>query len=128
MGREIRRVPPNWEHPKDEDGDYLPLFDKDFVTACQEWAKEVEQYAEGKHKYQEYSPTWEDFLEDRHAPDLETHRLRRWKPEEATHYQVYETVTEGTPVSPVLSRAEMYQWLLNDGYTDPDAQMDSGLA
>ncbi len=23
MGREIRRVPPNWEHPKDDKGDFL---------------------------------------------------------------------------------------------------------
>ena len=25
MGREIRQVPANWEHPKDENGHYKPL-------------------------------------------------------------------------------------------------------
>lgn len=26
MGREVRRVPANWEHPKDERGNFIPLF------------------------------------------------------------------------------------------------------
>ena len=30
MGREIRRVPKNWEHPKDEEGYYLPMYEMDF--------------------------------------------------------------------------------------------------
>jgi len=25
MGREIRHVPENWEHPKDENGNYIPI-------------------------------------------------------------------------------------------------------
>jgi hypothetical protein len=34
MGREIRRVPANWEHPKDErDGGYIPMYDDDFDAA-----------------------------------------------------------------------------------------------
>jgi hypothetical protein len=37
MGREIRRVPPDWQHPKDEDGDHIPLFDESFRAAAQEW-------------------------------------------------------------------------------------------
>lgn len=31
MGREVRRVPAEWQHPKDERGRYIPLFDgKDY--------------------------------------------------------------------------------------------------
>ena len=29
MGREVRRVPKNWQHPKDEDGEFVPLFRED---------------------------------------------------------------------------------------------------
>lgn len=27
MHRKIRRVPANWEHPKDTDGNYIPMFE-----------------------------------------------------------------------------------------------------
>lgn len=27
MGREVRMVPANWEHPRNGRGDYEPLFD-----------------------------------------------------------------------------------------------------
>lgn len=35
MGREVRRVPQNWEHPKDQHG-YIPLFDG-HKKAAREW-------------------------------------------------------------------------------------------
>ena len=28
MGREVRKVPGDWQHPKDEKGHYIPLFDE----------------------------------------------------------------------------------------------------
>lgn len=38
---------------------------------------------------------------------------------EKTHYQIYETVSEGTPISPVFaSLQEMEEWLVNDGGRD----------
>jgi hypothetical protein len=76
MSREIRRVPPDWEHPKDEKGHYKPLFD----------------------------------------------RIHLWKKGEATHYQIYEDVSEGTPVSPIFaSLDEMKTWLLEQGYSEKAA-------
>lgn len=39
-----------------------------------------------------------------------------WVKEEPTAYQVYETVTKGTPISPVFpTRVELVDWLVNDG-------------
>lgn len=44
MGREIRRVPPNWEHPRYTEenapseqaiGGHIPLFDKTYEEALQ---------------------------------------------------------------------------------------------
>lgn len=34
MGREIRRVPKNWKHPRLEDGRYQPMFDQNYEEAC----------------------------------------------------------------------------------------------
>ena len=33
MGREIRRVPANWQHPKDGHGDYIPMYGRICYTA-----------------------------------------------------------------------------------------------
>ena len=33
MGRELRKVPANWEHPKDEDGKYHPMYNQYYGDA-----------------------------------------------------------------------------------------------
>lgn len=70
MGREVRMVPVDWEHPRTSkaDGRYLPL---------------------------------------EHMPD--------WSPEDRTHYQMYETCSEGTPISPVMETPEkLARWLADN--------------
>jgi hypothetical protein len=42
MGREIRRVPPNWEHPKDADGNYKSMYDWEYETAAREWLRDLQ--------------------------------------------------------------------------------------
>lgn len=37
MGREVRMVPPGWEHPKDANGKFIPLLDHDYENAVREW-------------------------------------------------------------------------------------------
>src|SRR3954471_15330108 len=70
MSREIRKVPKNWEHPKDEQGKYKPMFDE-----------------------------------------------QDWTEEEAVCFQIYETVSEGTPVSPMFDTlTDMEDWLVNMKY------------
>lgn len=34
MGTEIRRVPPDWEHPRDSHGEDLPIYGNDFDSAA----------------------------------------------------------------------------------------------
>lgn len=123
MGREIRRVPANWEHPTDERGRYRPLYDEDFATAAREWlnaciawdkgtAKEFEKHPEYKNEYPFY---WQY---DGNPPDAEYYRPA-WGEGEVTHYQIYENVSEGTPVSPVFATLdEMKVWLLSQGFSD----------
>ena len=116
MGREIRRVPANWEHPKKHNGDYQPLYDNDFDTAANKWEFEYEFWKTGKHP---------DQLRD---PDLRTRKFWEWweappdrdyyhpKWDNADWYQVYETVSEGTPVTPPFAtKDELIDYLVANG-------------
>jgi hypothetical protein len=49
MGREIRKIPADWQHPRwtEDDaprstliGEFRPVFDKDYETAADEWVAE----------------------------------------------------------------------------------------
>jgi hypothetical protein len=119
MSREIRRVTPNWQHPKDERGHYKPLHDNDYETASQEWEREYAKFmacsSEGRLKEYGCAHYWEYI----NAPDQELYRAEKWTPEEATAYQIYETVSDGTPVSPVFPDLDhLIQWLIDQGYSE----------
>lgn len=129
MGREIRRVPRGWEHPKDERGRYKPLFDEDYETAASEWARNFMAWENGEREQHGDAPRyfwdWEG-----NPPDEEYYRPA-WGDDEATHYQVYENVTEGTPVSPVFATLdELRAWLLEQGHSEHAASkfIEAGYA
>jgi hypothetical protein len=133
MGREIRRVPANWEHPKRKcphepwrggcseakaNGGLCsqPLNDDDFDTALTEWLAGYELWKKGEHEAQKDYPHW---LEDKYweyagaPPDPEYYRPK-W--ETAEWYQVYETVSEGTPVTPPFAtKEELIEYLVEHG-------------
>jgi hypothetical protein len=86
--RTIRRVPLNWEHPKDKEGNYLPLFDTREATG-------------GTYSLSELS----ELVEDGVSPN----GLKSWfmpafgdVPEEQMGVSLYEITTEGTPLTPVF--------------------------
>lgn len=119
MSREIRRVPPDWIHP----GWPLmptPLHDRDYVSAKGEWDAESVAWECGSHEELQFDPMLKErfptYAEYEAPPNQHSYRQRSWQDEEATAYQVYESVTEGTPVSPVLqTRDQLIFWLMNDG-------------
>ena len=122
MGREVRRVPPNWEHPKNDGGNYAPLFDETFDDAMQEWSAGLELWKRGKHEYQvkgwsgdTYPRTAEGFADyDGGPPQPEW--CRPAFIEEPTWFQAYETVSEGTPVSPPFeTQEELARYLFENG-------------
>lgn len=140
MGREIRRVPEGWEHPKKPvptgnfmsgpivyEERYLPMHDEDYESVANKWIEETILWSKGEHpdqkefegssKYQFYWE-WAD-----NPPEPDVYRPK-WTDEECTHYQMYETVTEGTPVSPVFATLEeLEKWLVNDyGYSEEAAK------
>lgn len=126
MGREIRQVPPNWEHPKKQRydmrlgrtvEDYQPLYDKPFAATMREWIKDWEAWEAGTHedfaKHGKQYPNYWDWASG--PPDPHYYRPD-WKEGEATWFQVYETVSEGTPVTPPFAtKDELIDYLARNG-------------
>ncbi|HUY79035.1 MAG TPA: hypothetical protein VMV29_19835 [Ktedonobacterales bacterium] len=128
MSREIRRVPPNWQHPRYEPddrsgrtGQYRPLYDEAFDTVMVSWWQEASAWiaqvrrgetpADGWYPETDEQATWARANPLRayaewvgNPPDPESYRDVFTV--EPTAYQIYETVTEGTPVSPVFPTEE----------------------
>ena len=113
MGREIRRVPPNWHHPERNAREYpyraglQPMFDRRFEDAFAEWLAEFDRVRRGElHDYETdcYPRGLGDWAHDNVAPDPDYYRT--WRDDEATWFQLWETVSEGTPVSPPFATKE----------------------
>lgn len=125
MSRKIRRVPKDWQHPRDEKGHYKPLYDQDYETAFTEWQEEKAEFEsddnaeERKRIVAEYDcHTFEDW----HGSAPNRSHYRPAFASEPTHYQVYEDVSEGTPTSPVFaSLEEMRAWLISEGFSEKAA-------
>lgn len=132
MGREVRRVPPHWEHPKTEVLDYRtqqmverfqPLYDDTVETRWQEWLVDFQKWkdiecAETQAKYpdEKYTPDYAGYCEWAGPPPDPDYYRPEWRDGEATWYQLYETVSEGTPVSPPFeTKEELAQYLAENG-------------
>lgn len=122
-------VPPNWEHPKQAkpnyrtgqmEESYHPLHNKPYIQALAEWLGEHEAWERGEHEgITKYGHTKEEFPHYAYyggnAPTAEYYRPN-WKQEEMTWFQVYETVSEGTPVTPPFAtREELVEYLVENG-------------
>lgn len=99
MGREIRRVPPHWEHPVNEYGNYQPMHDETFEQACAKWDADKAAWDRGERPDYGKDETcpFEEWNDER--PDDSTY-YRQWQDAEATWIQVWETVSEGSPTTP----------------------------
>jgi hypothetical protein len=123
MGREIRRVIPSWEHPKKERYDvrqgryvqgFQPLFDEPFAPKMREWFAAWEKWERGEKP--EGAEETEHFWDWDGGPPDPTYYRPDWKAEEMTWWQVYETVSEGTPVTPAFATAyELIDYLATYG-------------
>ena len=119
MGREIRKVPANWKHPRKDSGSYWPMHNHHYKAEAERWEREYKQWLEGKHESQSSSCNY--FWEYDSPPD-EMYCLPEFNGE-PTHIQIYETVSEGTPVSPVFAdKSEMIEWLVGEGYSREAAE------
>ena len=126
MGREIRKVPAGWQHPKNYEGHFQPLFDSSFKEAAQEWLDNLIKWQNGTHEdivkdpalKEKYPFYWQWNGE---PPDEEYYRPEFTS--EPNCFQIYETVSEGTPTSPVFNtKEEMVVWLVSEGYGKEQAE------
>lgn len=122
----LRKVPVSWEHPKNNEGNYIPLFDGSYAEYSKRFEERKEMWNKGfkedfdivdKKMVEKYVPkepenesiTFEEWDGEKRLP--EDYRPD-WPVEEQTHFQMYEDVTEGTPVSPVCEKVEdLALWL-----------------
>jgi len=111
-------VPANWEHPKQERWpDRLqPMFDRTFEEAAAEWKKEFAAWESGERPdyCSDESKALEYWEWNGGPPDRAYYRP--WKDGEATWFQVWETVSEGTPVTPPFAtKEELVDYLVAHG-------------
>jgi hypothetical protein len=119
MGREIRKVPAGWVHPFREDRpeQHQPLHDENYEDAVAEWFENHKLWLNKEHPDQLKSepPDYKYYAEwGGNPPDFEYYRT--YKDEVCTHFQMYETVSEGTPCTPVFaSLQELEDYLVSTG-------------
>ncbi len=124
MGRQVRMVPPNWQHPMMSDGSgrLQPMYDRLFADVHAEWLSEFDRVRRGELDAIEREcytkpgmiPLNEWLRDAGHPPDPAYHRP--WRDDEATWVQLWETVSEGTPVSPAFATpAELVDYLVDGG-------------
>lgn len=198
MGREIRRVPVDYQHPitwrestVPFDGEHMrparrwthafvPMFNEPLSKAQADWDREREEWLSSDEANRKYTQEYLDEVVERHAreerqfaftgdskyrrqrnqeyedyvrehlgelaykggyeeyagkrpgspPDPEAnyepaYQPEGWPPEDARGYQVFETVSEGTPLTPVFAtKEELIDWLSTKGtsYDPPMAR------
>lgn len=112
MGREVRLVPKNWQHPRDAQGEFIPLF-------------EYQDYLDRLHMFHDFLKQWKkgelsliDLAQDlanENLPPCKHDYMPNFELGTATHYILYENTSEGTPISPAFeTKEELVQWLVDN--------------
>jgi len=125
MGREVRRVPADWQHPKHWicgmcglEERYKPLFPGErYQPAVDEWDEGLVAWKRGEvPKYANAEDcktmTYEQWAGQRpHRDDY----MPNWPAEQRTHLMMYEDTSEGTPISPAFETPEeLARWLVDN--------------
>lgn len=124
MGREVRRVPADWQHPKEWTAGtrgleerYKPLFPgENYQARVDEWDDDCAKWKRGE--FPDYADaddrakTYEQWAGQRpHRDDY----MPNWPAEQRTHLMMYEDTSEGTPISPAFATPEeLARWLVDN--------------
>lgn len=125
MGREVRRVPSGWVHPEGRS-----LHDG-FGKSLEKWKEQKRQWDAGmREDWGKWDPEhpdvryWKARSEDELGMPFEewwgeepnpADYMPDWPESERTHYQLYETTSEGSPISPVMDSPEsLARWLTDN--------------
>lgn len=128
MGREVRRVPADWQHPKYTAenapferaiGRYIPMLETGYAEAAAEFLEKAN--AEGLQKALDYYGK---------APEAHEY-MPGWPEDQRTHFMMYEDTSEGTPISPAFATPEeLARWLADTGasaFADQTASYEAWL-
>ena len=118
MGRQVRMVPADWEHPKKQDGTYQPMFEESYKEAASAWVNECAVWSKQQHADQAkgYGVDYNFYWDYAGMPPDKEYYMPEISAERRTHYQMYETTSEGTPISPVMKTPEkLARWLAASG-------------
>ena len=96
MGREVRRVPAEWDHPRDALGRYIPLRASyagamESYQECYDGRCHLDCSPESRQACIAWKPDPDDFIPE---------------PQEDAWWQLYECVSGGTPMSPPFPTQE----------------------
>lgn len=124
MVSKIRKVPPDWEHPKDSAGQFVSLEDYSYIELVKCYSQSVQDYI-ARLEADEAEVTLESWLD---VEMIEPEYCRPdWPEETRTHFQIY-TEMAGIPISPVFkSIPSMLSWLYKVARMQLDAKKEWGL-
>ena len=148
MGREVRRVPAGWEHPRDGAGQLVPLLGRCFRAELDEWEAEKAKWDAGWRQaygdevaFTDSGGDWAQregkyltmsFAEWHGRYPLEADYMPEWPAAECTLLMMYEDTTEGTPISPAFETPEkLARWLADNdasAFADRTASYEDWLA
>ena len=129
MSREVRRVPPDWQHPKRTElrlrlgrgmtyeEEYHPMHDESYTEAATRWLADLAAFEakDSPDKARAMEEGIQFFWDWDGMPPDKAYYFPEWPPESRTHYQMYETTSEGTPISPVMAGPEeLARWLADN--------------
>lgn len=106
MGREVRRVRKDWQHPKEEQ------YGREVYRALREGYADAKKRFEEKQASEGLQAALDWFGV---APNQDDY-MPEWPEAERTHLMMYETTSEGTPISPAFETPEeLARWLADNG-------------
>lgn len=121
MSRSVRMVPPDWQHPKKDDGSFIPLLAGTYSEHIHEYWWQFALWLKG------YRVLMHDILpKNNHHIDMTFEEYHGGEPQpewympefpegSCTHFMMYETTSEGTPISPAFEKPEdLAHWLADN--------------
>jgi len=117
-------VHPDWKHPTEINYargravEFVPLMRESYREASEAWVVELATWTPSDEDGARFP--WEDGALGPHPDDENEPRMPYWPEAERTAWCVYESVTDGTPISPVFkTRDELVAWLMQPAGSDP---------
>ncbi len=130
MSRQIRRVPASWQHPEQinqysNKKEYRSLMQWDYKEELKEFYEELEVYYKEYEEFEDGEIFWEWEEYETSKEKWTTYEDWAWKPPTPPNpydymptgewYQLFQTVSEWTPLSPPFeTQKELIKWLTNN--------------